>query len=148
MTPNELRLIQLEAFIAATEPTQSKSWDSFYRGVCRWYSREFSTPLETVTSMSEADVLTHYYEDFYGNLASSDGENAQKAIIDIRDHLINITKHETETQQEMQEEDDWVEQMNEQAKAEWGQNAPNLMKEETFSAEGEDESWHDDFDEE
>ena len=53
----------------------------FYRRVCRWYSREFATPLRDVETCSPEHVLTHYYEDYYERQASNPEANMDHHVL-------------------------------------------------------------------
>lgn len=54
--------------------------DYQYRKVCRWYSKEFHTPLKDVYEMPIEDVLLNYWEQLYEDWEDDDkmGERALK----------------------------------------------------------------------
>ena len=62
----------------------------FYRKICRWYSREFSTPLHEVEKLPITDVLTHYYESHYEDLMGAD------RLEDLEEERIKLTETEAE----------------------------------------------------
>ena len=68
MITNEiLKAIRAIALAKAQEPDYEYS----YRKICRWYSREFSTPLEDVLGLDEEHVLQTYFEDTYDRVVNN-----------------------------------------------------------------------------
>jgi len=66
----------------ALAKAQSPDYEFSYRKICRWYSREFSTPLSTVLEMSEEDVLQTYFEDTYERTVSEATDEEGVARLD------------------------------------------------------------------
>jgi hypothetical protein len=62
--------LQLSAMEAVVRPSR----ESFERYVCRWYSREFSTPLQEVLGIPLEEILQAYYEDNYEKMTEEDRE--------------------------------------------------------------------------
>jgi hypothetical protein len=93
---NYYSFLQLKAIDSIFNPTDSYQ----QRRICRWYSKEFSTPLHIVLAMPFTQVLTHYYEDTFSQMDRND-------LIDmtIEDHLPEI---EAEYDDELRE---WTESL-------------------------------------
>jgi len=51
-----------------SEP-QERDSDSHWRKICRWYSKNFYTPLHTINDLPRLDVLQAYYEDVYNDMS-------------------------------------------------------------------------------
>lgn len=66
--------------ILALDAVLSPDWEASYRHVCRWYSKEFSTPLHTVEDLPIIEVMTHYYEGCY---EAMDEEKRRKLSVEI-----------------------------------------------------------------
>lgn len=103
--PDTLKALKVIALAHADGHT----YDAWYKSLCRWYSREFHTPLHTVMDMSEEDVIRTWFEDVYWKLRSADNEEAQ----DRFDQIIveTVAEGDTEAQVEIEEveaeDDDW-----------------------------------------
>jgi hypothetical protein len=119
--------------ILALNSVENPGWEDFYRKICRWYSREFSTPLKEVEKMSEFDVLLTYFEDKYEEMATSPVEEVKKNLEYIKEVLIFGEKILEEKESE---DDKWAAEMAEQLKHEQQkdkqkqsdiQNEPNLL---------------------
>lgn len=68
---NIFRAKQIEAAQGILEDSES----AFFRKVCRWYSKNFSTPLDEVLACSRMqwdDMLLHFYEDSMENVMYND----------------------------------------------------------------------------
>jgi hypothetical protein len=117
-----------------------KSW---YSNICRWYSRNFYTPLLQVEEMPPEVVLKTYYDDVFYKLINSSEENAQKAIQEEIESLVrfktNPLEAEMEKSQREKEDDEWyekeIEKLNKQFEEKENKNAnlknnqePNLNK--------------------
>lgn len=90
MTPGLLRNLKLLAMHAVvTEPGEYTT-----RHIFRWYSREFGTPLHVVESLPLEDVLQHYFECQYEELAEEQrAETIRRLLIDP-DKLSRIKRQE------------------------------------------------------
>ena len=64
---NYFHYLQLKAFDNVFNPTD----DYLQRKICRWYSKEYNTPLHQVLEMSFDNILTHYYESMFENMNST-----------------------------------------------------------------------------
>jgi hypothetical protein len=74
LSPSTLKALRL---IALSE-TQEGYYDVWYDSICRWYSRQFHTPLKQVEDMADEYVIRTYYRDVYWTLAN--GDEKQKNI--------------------------------------------------------------------
>lgn len=107
----DINQIQIIALSSIDEP----DWKAQYRAICRWYSREFSTPLMTVENdLSILHVLLHYYETTFAKLSASEDEQSQTNYEILKERILYGPKTEAELQEEQAEEDDWVKQMNQE----------------------------------
>lgn len=112
---SEVRDIQILALGNIEDP----DGEAYYRRICRWYSREFSTPLDTVLNdIPEKDVLLHYYEDLYHNLYNDESEEGQMRYIQLRDAILRTDKDVVEEEIQEEEDDDWANEMIEQIRRE------------------------------
>lgn len=48
--------------LKAIQNVLSNNDEYFYRKICRWFSKEFSTPIKDVESLPWDYIITHYYE--------------------------------------------------------------------------------------
>lgn len=111
----EVRYIQILALGAIEEP----DGEAYYRRICRWYSREFSTPLDTVINdISEKDVLLHYYEDMYYGLYHDESEEGQMRYFQLRSAILRTDKNIVEEELTEEEDDQWAQEMVEQIRQE------------------------------
>lgn len=60
--------LQLKALDCIFNPTD----EYLQRKICRWYSKEFNTPLKDVYSIPFDEILTHYYESKFENIPYND----------------------------------------------------------------------------
>jgi len=96
---NYYKFKQLEAISNILLPTDSY----FFRKVCRWYSKTFSTKLNEVYDMDWDYILTHYYE-------SSLEEISYNNLIDIvKDEFVPELK-----EQEDKEADEFAKSLEEE----------------------------------
>jgi primosomal protein N' len=93
---NYYKYLQIKAIDSIFNPTDTY----FQRKICRWYSKEFSTPLKQVLSMHFEEVLTHYYENQFETIPNND-------LIDmmIDDHLPELSSEKDD------DVDEWVENL-------------------------------------
>lgn len=89
-----------------------RKFEAWYASICRWYSRNFYTPLPQVEEMNPNEVLRVYYEDSYWSLARNTDEDAQAALqAEIRSVLMLNDPKAAEEEAEAQLEDDaWMEE--------------------------------------
>jgi hypothetical protein len=101
--------------ILALEAVLSEEYEALYRRICRWYSREFSTPLVEVEKMLEETVLRTYFEDVYSTLKESGDKGEEKLDEIVQDFLSSQDK----SADAQAEDDEWAKQMNEEAARDW-----------------------------
>ena len=94
MVKNEKKIDIYEASrLDALYNTTYKTNLWFYRKVCRWFSKEFSTPLKEVEQLDWTEVLVHYYENAYDSL------NIKQLVEEIRsndERLKDLNKNEVD----------------------------------------------------
>jgi len=93
---NYYKYLQLRAIDSIFNPNDTY----FQRKICRWYSKEYSTPLKQVLVMSFDEVLIHYYENQFETIPHND-------LIDIMidDHLPELSSEKDD------DVDEWVENL-------------------------------------
>jgi len=81
--------------LKALEGILLKTPEYYYRKICRWYSKEFSTPLKGVYDLPMDFVLEHYYESFLE-------KNSYNEVFDIavQEYLPEIAAEEDKAAQE------------------------------------------------
>lgn len=135
--------------ILALNSVENPDWESSYRRICRWYSKEFSTPLKQVEDMSEFHVLLTYFEDKYQEMANSSSEDAKKNYDSIKEALLMKEEAVDRAEQQKEMEDEiWAAELAEEIKKEQEKdkqkqsdtaNEPNLLDlEDRFELKGED----------
>lgn len=97
-----IRAIKILALKAVKVP----DYDAAYRKICRWYSREFSTPLEAVYDIPEETVLREFFEDYYESIYK-DKERAPELDVIIQ----QLSKKEEEVDTEAMEDEAWAQEM-------------------------------------
>lgn len=101
-----------EIQILALASIESPDWKAQYRKICRWYSKEFATPLHIVeVDLDHFQVLTHYYESSLGTLYDSPNDGARERYEEIRNSIINGSVDEEEEEKINTEDDEWEAQM-------------------------------------
>lgn len=96
--------------ILALYETEVESIEAWYKSICRWYSREFHTPLSEVMEMTEEEVIRIYYEDVFYRLKTSNSEEDQTQYDDIKSKLLAESTHKggkTLDEIAAEEDDDW-----------------------------------------
>lgn len=94
---NQLKAICLDKAL-------NPDFEFVYRRICRWYSKEFSTPLHMVEGMPTETVLRHYFENWFDGLATSQSPEAVKEIENLKLQMSGTTKH-------VDEDEEWEEAM-------------------------------------
>ena len=102
-----LNSIQVLALKAIEDPDT----EDVYRQICRWYSREFSTPLTIVEDMDPIYVLRHYFEIRYRDLRNG-SDNEYREYEKIKLELIFPDMVMTEEKKT----DDWIKQLEEETR--------------------------------
>ena len=144
-----LEHLHLIALAAVEEP----AWKDQYRSICRWYSREFHTPLKVVEDeLDQLHVLMHYYEDSFEKLHRSDNEESRQKYEEIKESAMRSQMPEGELTAMEKEDEEWEKQMLREIEAEEKARKakekpvtkkdtlekPNLEDEIEFSVQGED----------
>lgn len=94
--------------IICIQEADEGTFEAFYASICRWYSREFSTPLPQVEDMPEETILKTYYEDAFWSLSQNQTDTGKKNWNDLILSIIQTEKPPTEEEvTEDQEDDDW-----------------------------------------
>ena len=105
-----LKLIALKNVINPNE-------EAFLRNVQRWYSREFSTPLHTVSDLPLEDILLNYYEDHYAALKDGDDESLWlKEMIMVTETPEERKERELNEESELVSDEDFLRQVMEDEK--------------------------------
>ena len=132
ISPGVLRALRVIALNEADE----KLFPAWYKSLCRWYSREFHTPLVQVEDLSEDYVIRTWYEDIFWRLASGSKEQKEKFEEIIFEVLSEESPEVKSDVEQMQEEDDaWYaaelaaydEQLKEQAAEKSEENDGRMM---------------------
>jgi len=84
--------------IIALKSREKPDFGSEVRKLCRWFSKEFSTPLEEVEKMDLHYILLHKYESFINGLNDED-------YLKYKNQLLYPEKLE----QIAEEDDSWIE---------------------------------------
>lgn len=104
MKNSEIEAIQILALLSVEAPDK----EAHFRKICRWYSREFYTPLHVVINeLPFEEVLQHYYEQTFSTLHDSSNDKTKEKYNEIRASILYpdlIDKKEAD-------DDDWAEQM-------------------------------------
>jgi hypothetical protein len=105
-----------ELQVLALQAVESPTWEDWYRRLCRWYSKEFSTPLAEVYGLAEEEVIRAYHEDqFFAMKQNTDTEDGQLKYKNLIDYVTRGDEIlETEALQEAQD-DEWMRQELEKA---------------------------------
>lgn len=105
ITQEELLVIKNTAIANVKNPT----FESWYRSICRWFSREFNTPLKTVLDYSYEFVLQNYYEEQFHKLANGSDEE-KKIFEEVIEDAIRDSIYKEESDQIDLEDDEWYKQ--------------------------------------
>jgi hypothetical protein len=135
--------------IISLKEIEEEKFNQWYNYICRWYSREFATPLEQVLDMADETIIRTYFEDTFYNIYHSDNDKAIQLWDEIKQKIFL-----SESDQEALEEDDDAflneiveksQKIREKEKKEVKSTTndvippddPNLIKEESFQLSGE-----------
>lgn len=75
---NHYEALQLLALRAVEKP----DGEARLRGICRWYSKTFHTPLHVVEELDEDDVLTAYFESIYEEMEESERQDIMRQLLE------------------------------------------------------------------
>lgn len=93
--------------ILALKSVEAPTFDDFYNRVCRWYSREFHTPLPQVKEMAMEEVLSTYFEDNISSLKNSDDEESKQKYENLRNEILGLADEQKKVEEE---DDEWYAQ--------------------------------------
>lgn len=134
----DIKSIQLIALADVEIPT----WLSEFRKICRWYSKEFSTPLyQTEHELPPDYVLRHYYEHTFLELKNSSDDTAAMRYETIMNTVLGLI----DADEEIEEDDKWAEEINrkiredqeKETKARKNRENPNINDEMDIIVSGE-----------
>lgn len=116
MDKDSLRAILILSLDSVENPTFAAT----HRKICRWYSREFSTPLDKVLAMPELVVLHVYYEDMLQKLYDDyeGSEEAKKLYDETRQRIMEGELDESQETANEEADDEWLQQLNDQVRLE------------------------------
>lgn len=103
---NNIRILSLKEAV-------ENNFETWYLSICRWYSRNFYTPLSKVEEMAPETVLKAYYDDIYYKLATSSDEESKKML---NEEIKSLVYQKTKTSEDVE-----AERTEEQADEEWYQ---------------------------
>lgn len=105
--PDTLKALRVLALHNADE----KTFDAWYKSICRWYSEKFHTALSLVMDMAEEDVLRTWFEDSFWRLKTGTEKQQEAFEHLVEDVLIEQHPESQTVAEEVEEEDDnWYEQ--------------------------------------
>jgi len=130
--------IEQIAFASVINP----DYDAEYRKICRWFSKEFHTPLPEVEENLETSyILLHYFEHHFAKLR--DSRDDSPAMLDMWENefnrILDPDNYEVETEQQAQEDDEWAEEMKREIEEEArkAKEAEELAQQEKLNLEEE-----------
>lgn len=97
--------------VLAIESIETPTAESAYRGVCRWYSKAFHTPLKVVEEeLDPVHVLSHFFESNYSSLASSSSDEDHYKYEEVVEDVI----YPERTKKKKNKDEDWIENLKKQ----------------------------------
>lgn len=85
--------IRKSAFLAVIDPDYS----AWIRGICRWFSMKFNTPLNEVEGYTVEYLLQHYFEVMYSDLDDEGKAQQRQWLLETQaERLQRIAKEEAE----------------------------------------------------
>jgi len=82
--------------IRALRAVEERDGEWFYRYVCRWYSKTFSTPLADVYSIADDDLFQVYFEEKFESMALSDDDADAERLKEIKQSLLETNEEKFE----------------------------------------------------
>ena len=106
MKPDMLKHLR----VISLSEINDNTYHAWYKSICRWYSREFHTPLSDVMEMSDENVIQTYYDDAFWALKHGDTAQ-QEVFLETIDGVINEESPQVKTihDQANEEDDEWYE---------------------------------------
>lgn len=118
---DHLKAIRLLAFRAVEKPDH----EYILRNICRWYSREFYTPLSEVEAIPLETLLTHYFEVRYEQMTDEEREDIRVFLCERREERL---KREAEEEIKAVDDAAFEAMVREEAKAQEVKNAEERRK--------------------
>ena len=116
-----IKAIQILALRAVEDPNDEDS----YAKICRWYSKEFSTPLHEVETLDPVYVLTHFFQSRFVDLYSGSDQDAAQ-YDEERANLLYPEK----VKDKVSKDEDWIRKLQEEEAAqERGEKVKKAMGE-------------------
>lgn len=115
--------------------------EALYRKICRWFSREYHTPLPEVEwDLEPGYVLMHYFEYHLGRLHENKDTDTS-SFTEWSQEVDRITSDGSDEviKQQRQEDDDWAEQMRREIKEQEEKSKQNGKLEKHTNPNLEDE---------
>lgn len=112
--------------LAACEADE-ETFEAFYESICRWYSREFSTPLPQVEDMPVEKVLMTYYQDAFWKASRDKSEEGQNQWLSILTDIANINRPEEELSADEQDDEEYYQEELRKAREQF-ENSPEKDK--------------------
>lgn len=75
-----LQILALKECLTLRESPEKTSDEFKWRKICRWYSKNFFTPLHEVENLPRYDIICAYYEDQYAELDDTELHEAIKHV--------------------------------------------------------------------
>lgn len=104
-----IKMVQILALKAVEEPSS----EDVYNKICRWYSKEFCTPLPQVLDLDPVHVLQNFFEQRYEAIRDS-GDKGDAEFEKIKEYLL----FPEEVDRADKAADDWVKRLEAEMKAE------------------------------
>ena len=89
--------------ILAIKEVESESFNFFYRRTCRWFSKEFHTPLVEVEGYDMEYVLKTYFEDLFYTAYNSEDDEKLQHYQEIRSKIL-MSEFELKKLKEVEDE--------------------------------------------
>lgn len=105
-----LKALRLLAFRAVEKPDH----EYILRHICRWYSRQFYTPLAEVEDIPLETLLTHFFEVQVEEMSDEDREELRAKLCETRAERV---ARETEEAAKAVEDDEFLRMVQAEAKA-------------------------------
>lgn len=118
------RSIMLLSLDAIENPTIQDT----YRRICRWYSKNFNTPLHDVEGLDPEFVLRAYWEDYIYEMAEKASDGDEKAETVYEEFIGALIKDNSEIEKEGDEDDKLLEEMRQQVEKENQANKEKINK--------------------
>lgn len=92
-----LDAVRIQAMRATIRPDE----EAIIRKICRWYSREFNTPLHTLDELPIEYILLHYFEEMYEKLKPEERHDLAVKIIETAEEKEIREAEEKKSEEEL-----------------------------------------------